>query len=137
MLFNEWISPSYNPDDKENPYTYLTAEDDVGMEDFDDPQNLFEPYVLKMLGNIILLEEKRTGRMSGLRIFCRLDVSVFREQETGKHSFFVNEITGSHGAALFESWITHSMADSLFRHMSNILHLVGSKKLYLCPPTLP
>ena len=72
------------------------------MEAFDDPKNLFEHYALTILGKILLLEERQTGRMSGLRMFCRLDVSVFREQATGKHSFFVNEITRAHSTGLFQ-----------------------------------
>jgi hypothetical protein len=131
------IAPRYNPNNKDQPYTVLTAEDVVTVEDFDDPTKLFEFYVLNMLSKIILLEEKRIGRMSGLRLFCRLDVSIFREGETGKHQFFINEITRTHGAGLFHQYMTHDQMDIFVNHLSDVLHLVSSQKLYLCPPTLP
>jgi hypothetical protein len=128
---------SYNPEASQGMrYSHLTA-DDISMEDFDDPKNMFEHYALMILGKTILLEERVTGRMSGLRVFCRLDISVFRERETGKHSFFVNEITRSHGTALFVEWITHGLTDPFFHHLSDILHLVAAQKLFLTPPTLP
>jgi hypothetical protein len=105
------------------------------MEEFDDQQKLIESYALTILGKVILLEEKKTGRMSGLRVFCRLDVSIFREQATGSYSFFVNEITRTHGSGLFHGWIVHEQGDFLFEHLSEVLHLVAAQKLYLpCPP---
>jgi hypothetical protein len=106
------------------------------MMDFDE-ENLFEYYVLRMLGKIILEEERQMGRMSGLRIFCRLDVSVYLDKAGGKHSFFVSEITRSHGAALFEAWDTRGLFDLFFTHMAQILYLVSSERLYLQPPSVP
>ena len=107
------------------------------MCDFDDKGSLFEVYILSMLGKIILQEERQTGRMSGLRIFCRLDVSVCRDRATGEHSFFINEIMRTQGAALFQGWDIKNRLDLLFMHMENILHLVASQKLYIQPPTPP
>jgi hypothetical protein len=73
-------------------------------------------------------------RMSGLRVFCRLDVSVYREKATGKHSFFVNEVTRTHGSGLFQHWTDHQMADPFFVHLMHVLHLVASEKLlHGCP----
>jgi hypothetical protein len=128
---------SYNPDAPQGSrYTELTAED-VPMEEFDDIKNLLEHYALTMLGRLITLEEREMGRMSGLRVFVRLDVSVFRESRTGAYRFFVNEITRGHGAGLFQEWVSHEKADFLFQHLAEVFHLVASNKLYLNPPPPP
>jgi len=107
------------------------------MEEFDDPKKTLEHYVLTILGKIILLEERQTRRMSSLRVFCRLDVSVFRERSTGNHSFFVNEVTRTHGAGLFQFWSDHDNVDTFFQHLKDVLHLVASRKLFHVTPTPP
>ena len=107
------------------------------MEDFEDPKNLLEQYALTILGRVIALEERRTKRMSGLRIFVRLDVSVFRERETGSYRFFVNEITRTHGTCLFQEWVSHDQSDFVFQDLCHILHLVASEKLFLVKPSPP
>lgn len=105
------------------------------MEEFDEPNNLIEQYALTILGRVIALEEKQTRRMSGLRVFCRLDVSVFRERETGGYRFFVNEITRTHGAGLFQEWVGHEQADYFFEHLARVLGQVATLALYSgCPP---
>ena len=91
-------------------------------------------YALKMLGRVIALEERRTGRMSGLRVFSRMDISIYRERVTGDHHYFVNEITRTHGAALFQQWDSSHRLNLLFTHMSNTLHYISHSKLYLQPP---
>ena len=111
-------------------YSYLTG-DEIPVEDFDDPKNLLENYALTILGKIILLEERQSGRMSGLRIFCRLDVGVFRDQATGEHCFFVNEVTRTHTAALFQEFLSHQMADPVFSHLSDLLHMVALRNCFL------
>jgi hypothetical protein len=90
-----------------------------------------------MLSRIILLEERKTGRMSGLRIFVRLDTSVYLEKKTGNHKYFINEITRTHGAALFPRCVGHLKLDLFFTHMSKTLYHIASQKIHLAPPTLP
>jgi hypothetical protein len=107
------------------------------MEDFEDPHNLLEHYALTILGRIIALEERRSERMSGLRIFVRLDVSVFRERDTGRCRFFVNEITRTHGTGLFQEWLDRDQADFLFQELCEVLHLVASQRLFLVEPSPP
>lgn len=129
---------SYEPEEAlpSNRYSVLTGEQ-VPLEDFDDPTKLLEHYALTMLGKIIFLEEKETKRWSGLRAFCRLDVSVFREKDSGKHNFFVNEITRSHTCGLFQAWVRPGMADPLFSHLCDVLHLVAANKMFLLSQTVP
>jgi hypothetical protein len=118
------------------PYTDLVAEN-IKSSDFDDTSTLFESYALQMLGKIIVQEENVTKRMSGLRIFCRLDISLYREASTDQHQFFVNEITRSHGTALFQPWDTGSRLNLLFSELEQVLHLVGSDRLFMTPPAHP
>jgi hypothetical protein len=133
ILFQSSYKPEASPSDR---YSVLTAEE-VPLEDFDDPTKLIEHYALTMLGKIILLEEKETKRWSGLRAFCRLDVSVFREKVSGKHNFFVNEITRSHTCGLFQDYVQHGLADPLFSHLCNVLHHVAANKYFLLSQTVP
>ncbi|KDR67504.1 hypothetical protein GALMADRAFT_216369 [Galerina marginata CBS 339.88] len=124
----------YDPQGQK-PYTSLTGKN-LGLTDFDDPNLSFESYVLRMLAKVIILEEVKFKRKSGLRIFCRMDVSVYRNATTAKHEFFVNEITRSHGACLFTKW-DHSLKwRAAFNTFSQILHLAAKKKFYLSPPSL-
>ena len=43
-------------------------------------------------------------RLSDLRVFCRIDVSVFMDT-TGKYQYFANEVEASHGTTLFLHYI--------------------------------
>jgi hypothetical protein len=106
------------------------------MEDFDIDGQQMDHYILNIFGRVILLEERKTGRMSGMRIFCRMDVSIYRHLGTGKHQFFINEITRTHGAALFSYWETKQRLDGFFfTHLSKTLHQVVSQKIFQKPPT--
>lgn len=103
------------------------------LEDLDSNERL-DIFALRTLARVIALEERKTGRMSGLRVFCRVDVSLYRESEGGSHRYFVNEITRTHGAALFPNWDVENRLGFLFNHMSNTLHYISAKKLYQQPP---
>jgi hypothetical protein len=91
-------------------------------------------FALRILNRVISLEEKRSGRMSGLRVFCRLDVSIFMEKDGMTHRYFVNEITRAHTAALFPQWDSNQRLDLFFSHMARTLHYISKSKLYLQPP---
>lgn len=108
----------------------------MDLADFDNVDSSLEKYALDILGRVIALEEKKFGRMSALRVFCRLDVSIYLEKN-GDHKYFVNEITRTHGAGLFPQWDSNQKLDLLFIQMSNTLHYISSEKLYLVdPPSL-
>ena len=102
----------------------------MNLEEFDIAESNIDNYVLNILARVISLEEKRIGRMSGLRVFCRMDVSVYRTT-SGDHRYFVNEITRTHGTALFPKWDSNNRLGYLFKSMSNVLHYISSQKLYL------
>lgn len=106
------------------------------MENFDIDEDQMDHYILNIFGRVIQLEERRTGRMSGMRFFCRMDVSVYRHMETGKHHFFVNEITRTHGAGLFSNWDEQGRLDMFFfNRLSKTLHHASAQKLFLNSPT--
>ena len=109
----------------------------MDLTEFDNIESSLDKFVLDILVRVIALEERRMGRMSALRVFCRLDVSIYLEKG-GEHKYFVNEITRTHGAGLFSQWDSNNRLDFLFIHMSNILHYISSHKLYLAdPPSFP
>lgn len=122
-------------------HTYLTCDpQDTGSPfDFDDPTKSFEFFALSMLARLIVTEECQfdNEKFSGLRIFCRLDISVFREQNTGKYQFFVDEVTRTHGAGLFKRWDTIRNTDFGFQGMEEVLHFVVNGKFYSEPPPHP
>lgn len=109
---------------------------DIDVTALDNHEESVDFYALDTLARVIALEERKTGRISGLRVFCRLDISVFRESESGKHSYFVNEITRSHGTALFPRWDSRNKLNFLYHHLSETLHYLAAKKMYLEPPPL-
>ena len=51
------------------------------------------------------------GELSDLRVFCRLDVSVFQDTK-GKYHYFINEVEASHGTSLFLDYI-HTKASRI------------------------
>ena len=107
---------------------------EVHLAEFDDnTESTIENFALDILARVIALEERRMGRMSGLRVFCRLDVSIYRERNR-VHKYFVNEITRAHGAGLFPQWDSNKRLDFFFVLMSNLLHYITSQKLYFQPP---
>jgi hypothetical protein len=108
----------------------------IDLTELDKEDSNLDIFALRILSRIISLEERRSERLSGLRVFCRLDVSIFREEEDGTYRYFVNEITRTHGAALFPKWDKDNQQrlDLLFARMSKTLHYISKSKLYLHPP---
>jgi hypothetical protein len=109
-------------------------EANIPLAELHKPESDLDIFALRTLSRIISLEESRLGRLSGLRVFCRLDISVFRERDGGQHRYFVNEITRTHGAALFPKWDSYHKLDLLFSTIANTLHYISKSKLYLQPP---
>ena len=118
-----------------SPYTFFTSEADVDISKFDVDVDQMDYYILNIFSRVIRQEERMTGRMSGLRIFCRVDASIYRHAGAKEHHFFVNEITRTHGAGLFPSWDTNNRLDFLFVRMAKVLHYVAQEKIFQKPPT--
>lgn len=60
----------------------------------------FKDFVTKSYYGLIHCDELvLENRLSDLRVFCRIDVSVFMDS-TGNYQYFVNEVEASHGTAL-------------------------------------
>lgn len=128
---------SYDPE-KDPPYTYFPMNPDDDLTEMDGVKlSNVNIVALQTLAQVIALEERRMQRMSGLRVFCRLDLSIYRHTESGKHEYFVNEITRTHGAALFPGWDSNNRLNFMFTHMSNILHFLSFKQLYRQAPIPP
>lgn len=91
------------------------------------PEDIFEIYLLKMLSKLIIEEERTNKFRSGLRIFNRFDVSVFKVRDTGKVVYMMNEITRSHFTGLFQAWDSQGYMDVMFQELERILHLRASQ----------
>ncbi|KAF8870256.1 hypothetical protein BD779DRAFT_1479087 [Infundibulicybe gibba] len=75
-----------------NNESQLSRDGKVGIEKLDE-------FVLQAVRELALLEEAQSGT-SGLRIFCRMDVSVYQSEE-GWWMYYVNEVDRTHNASLF------------------------------------
>jgi hypothetical protein len=132
LLISYRVQSRYDADNTQR-YSYFPADSEVNLTDFDKLDSIIEHFALNMLARVIALEEKRMGKMSGLRVFCRLDVSIYRDGR-GEYNYFVNEITRTHGAGLFPQWDSNNKLDLLLSNMSNTLHDICSQKLFFKPP---
>jgi hypothetical protein len=103
---------------------------EIDLTELDVRDSSLDDFALRILSKVILLEERRTQRKSGLRVFCRLDVSIYRKTESGEHCYFVNEITRTHGAGLFPQYDSNNIRNHLFTHISNTLHHISALSLY-------
>jgi hypothetical protein len=66
---------------------------------------VFKEFVTKTYYGLIHCDERiLQGRLSDLRIFCRIDVSVFKDS-ANNYQYFANEVEASHGTALFLDYI--------------------------------
>jgi hypothetical protein len=62
---------------------------------------VLKDFATKTYRYLVNEEEKRIDRPSDLRVFCRLDISIFLNNLTNQHEYFVSEIVTTHRAALF------------------------------------
>lgn len=99
-----------------------------------DVDSSFEYFVLQMLGQVIVLEEHRYCCLSGMRLFVRVDASVYRNMETGQNSFFINEMTRSTTTSLFKAFQDKDEFKVLIRTFADTLHVVASQKCTLRQP---
>jgi hypothetical protein len=78
-------------------------------------------FVLNMLSRVITAEEHFTKRRSCMRLFVRMDVSVFQRQR--EFHYIINELTRSHQTALFQQWDSGSM-EMCIQDLAKTLHYV-------------
>jgi hypothetical protein len=104
-----------------------------------DPDNGYEKFVLDMMGKMVLAEEHQYGMVSGLRVFARWDVSVFRNVDSCKYEYFVSEITRSWSTCLFQPEASPTgMGNLMLLHLAKLLHhLSVTKFLKNSPPDMP
>jgi hypothetical protein len=93
-----------------------------------DHENCFEKYALEMLENLVAQDETRLKRRSQLRIFCRLDVAVFKDGCTGRFHYTLSEITPCHYTGLFLAWDEGGRMDFFFQEMAKTLHFLASER---------
>jgi len=105
--------------------------------DPEDQSTEWQEYVLGMVSKLIQAEEHTSGILSGLRVYCRLDVSVFWDEIGNRHQFFTNEITRGHCSGLFSHWDKENRMMTVFKSMSKSLHfLVENRLMHVHPQHL-
>ncbi|RXW13651.1 hypothetical protein EST38_g12202 [Candolleomyces aberdarensis] len=91
----------------------------------------FQAYVLNTLAKLIIHEEHVYGVTSGLRLFARLDVGVYKDKRSGKFRYWVNEITRSHASSMFETTIAnHGIFDVFWTTLTQCLQIATMHKLF-------
>jgi hypothetical protein len=85
-----------------------------------DPDKIVERFALRMLTKLIPADEFITKRRSRMRIFLRMDISVFLAD--GKPHFIVNELNCDHNTCLFQAWDVTHKNEILFQELAKVLH---------------
>ena len=85
-----------------------------------DADKIVERFALRMLAKLVPAYEFVTKQRSGMRIFVRLDISVFLEDGTPR--FFVNEINNDHCSSMFQAGDEGYRNEILFQELANVLH---------------
>jgi hypothetical protein len=80
----------------------------------------FERFALKMISKLVPAEEFITKQRSSMRIFLRMDASVFLAN--GKPHFMVNELTRTHHTGMFHRWDSHNRNELLVQELAKVLH---------------
>jgi hypothetical protein len=70
------------------------------LDELQEGHRVFTEFIHNQLRALIVKEESVTNRMSSYRIFCRLDVGVFKDRD-GTYHFMVNEAERSISTYLF------------------------------------
>jgi len=92
-----------------------------------EPEHSFEHFAMQMLSKLVPAEEYMTGRRSGLRVFCRLDVSVYKDSRDKSMKFLLDNIARSQTTGLFLEWAKTSRRGVFFRELSSGLHCMVLK----------
>jgi hypothetical protein len=88
----------------------------------------FQEFIMQTYHGLIHADEHilKKGQLSNHRVFCRIDVSVFCDQE-GSYKFFVNELAGTPWALLFLCY-THRQAPCITTDLANALRTMVALK---------
>ena len=84
----------------------------------------FERFALRTLAKLIKAEESVFSQPSGLRIFVRLDVSVFVKAGENQCQFVVNEVTRGHNTGFWAAWCVGFDQESIIQELSYTLHFL-------------
>lgn len=135
------FSYRYNPAAPNDPKVignlYVDTTDRIDPSEFVDDN--YVEFVLKMLGKMVLAEEKRYRRFSGLRIFVRMDVSVYRHTGSGEYQYFVNEPTRVNDTHFFHGCdCDFGTSDHIMEYLAKVLHYHALKRFdHSAPPNPP
>jgi hypothetical protein len=88
----------------------------------EDDDNTLPQFILNMLHRLIVAEEHFSNRPSTMRIFVRMDISVYRHE--GKFHYFINELTRSHQSGLFMHWDISGKMEGCIQELAKVLHYV-------------
>lgn len=80
-------------------------------------------------------EVRYLGHFSTLRLFCRMDVSVFFDKQSKTYRYVVNEVTRAYLCGMFAHWDLNGHGETLCRALSGSIHYVASNPEILT--TLP
>lgn len=101
---------------------------------FYDDKTSFDRFALRTLAKLIKAEEFTISQPSGLRIFVRLDVSVFVKSGANECQFVVNEVTRGHNVGFWSAWCTDKEMDTMLQELSYTLFFLtycfGQKELH-------
>jgi hypothetical protein len=78
-----------------------------------------------MLTKLVPADEFITKQRSGMRIFLRMDISIFLADGTPR--FFVNELTREHCTSLFQAWDRASRTEVMIQEFAKLLHFAAIK----------
>jgi hypothetical protein len=94
----------------------------------EDSNDTLQRFVLETLHRLIIAEEHITNRPSTMRIFVRMDISVFRNE--GCFQYYINELTRSHQTGLFCHWDVAGRMDLCIQDLAKVLHYVTYQRLW-------
>lgn len=94
----------------------------------EDVENTLPQFILNMLYRLIVAEEHITNRPSTMRIFVRMDISVYKNE--GKFHYFINELTRSHQTGLFMHWDISGRMELCIQELEKVLHFVAYQRQF-------
>lgn len=94
---------------------------------FFDAATSFPHYALRMFSKLVAAEEYIVGQDSGLRVFARLDISLFTIASSGQCYFMVNDVQRGHHTAFFGEADTIGQFGILRQELSHTLHYIAHR----------
>lgn len=97
------------------------------LQELDDATSDFHEFIKFTFNRIINDEERLSGRMSLLRLFCRLDIGVIHRQSDRRHQFVPKRFEGGLSTCLYLS-TAHEEGQVLLSTLERSLHMTISKR---------